>query len=69
MSLTPREAEVMHLWDAGLTVEEISIATGKTLSGVEALTSTYSFEGRDFTQEAAIRSGSAALAQALRSAR
>ncbi|MEQ5789047.1 hypothetical protein J3454_14215 [Erythrobacter sp. NFXS35] len=65
MSLTPREAEVMDLWDAGCTVEEIAIATGKSQAGVAALTSTYSFEGRDITHEAAVRKGSADLAAAL----
>ena len=69
MSLTPREAEVMDLWDAGLSIEEIATTTGKSRSGVEALTSTYGFEGKDVMTDAAIRSGSAALANALRAAK
>ena len=69
MSLTPREAEVMDIWDAGCTVLEIAEITGKSLAGVEALTSTYAFEGRDIMGDAAIRKGSIALAEALRAAR
>lgn len=69
MSLTPREAEVMDLWDAGASVIDIAMATGKSPKGVEALTSTYSFEGRDIAGEAALRKGSVALANAIRAAR
>lgn len=69
MSLTPKETEVMDLWDAGLSVEEIATITGKTVAGIKVLTSTYSFEGRDVTHEAAVRTGSKALADALRAAR
>jgi hypothetical protein len=69
MSLTPREAEVMDLWDAGASLDDIATATGKSRAGVEALTSTYAFEGRDITGEAALRKGSAALIEAMKAAR
>lgn len=69
MSLTPKETEVMDLWDAGLSVAEIVIATGKSRVGVEAITSTYRDEGADFTGNAQLRRASDALGAAIRAAR
>ncbi len=64
--MTPSEASVMELWDAGKSMEAISRQLGRTKTSVQRVVSTYHCETS--AEDANVRRGTAALLAALQAA-
>lgn len=67
--LTPGEARVMDLWDAGHSVRAIALHTGGHHDRVKAIVSTYHDDGEHQRSGNAMARGSAKLAAAINQAR
>lgn len=64
--LTPKEAEVLDLWDGGFSTIQIAGQTGRPHKEVRKLVMMYHAGGDGGDAHRAIRSGSASLLAALR---
>lgn len=64
--LTPKEAEVLDLWDNGHSTKQIAASTGRKLKEVTKLVMMYHAGGDGGETDRAIRDGSARLLNALR---
>jgi hypothetical protein len=69
MSLTPREARILELWDTGLSISQISERLSCRKKVVENTVSYFSGRSDQRLAEKSIREGSQKLAAALSEAR